>query len=36
MVDRGENKTSKVIYAVSDEPLTEEKWAAKYGAEVVS
>jgi hypothetical protein len=35
-VDRGENKTSNVIYAISDEPLTEEKWAAKYGAEVVN
>jgi hypothetical protein len=35
-VDRGENKTSNVIYAISDEPLTEEEWAAKYGAEVVS
>jgi phage terminase small subunit len=35
-VDRGENKTSNVIYTISDEPLTEEEWAAKYGAEVVS
>jgi hypothetical protein len=34
--DRGENKTSNVIYAISDEPLTEEEWAAKYGAEMVS
>jgi hypothetical protein len=32
-VDRGENKTSNVIYTISDQPLTQEEWAAKYGAE---
>jgi hypothetical protein len=31
-IDRTDNKTSNVIYAISDEPLTEEEWAAKYCA----
>jgi hypothetical protein len=30
-VDSTDNKTSNVIYTMSDEPLTEEEWAAKYG-----
>ena len=29
-VDRADNKTSSVIYAIGDEPLTEEEWAATY------
>jgi phage terminase small subunit len=29
-VDRGENKTSNVIYAISDRELTEEEWFEKY------
>jgi hypothetical protein len=29
-VDRGENKTSNVIYAISDRELTEREWAEKY------
>jgi hypothetical protein len=29
-VDRGENKTSNVIYAISDRELTEEEWDEKY------
>ena len=29
-VDRTDNKTNNVIYTISDEPLTEEEWAAKY------
>jgi hypothetical protein len=35
-VDRTDNKTSNGIYAISDEPLTDLEWAAKYGAEVVN
>ena len=29
-VDRTDNKTNNVIYTISDEPLTEEEWPAKY------
>jgi hypothetical protein len=29
-VDRGENKVSNVIYAISDRELTEEEWMEKY------
>jgi hypothetical protein len=29
-VDRTDNKTSSVIYAVTDEPLTENEWIAKH------
>jgi hypothetical protein len=28
--DRGENRTSNVIYAISDRELTEEEWFDKY------
>ena len=29
-VDRGENKTSNVVYAISDRELTEEEWVERY------
>ena len=29
-VDRGENKTSNVVYAISDREMTEEEWFARY------
>jgi hypothetical protein len=29
-VDRTDNKTSNIIYAVADEPLTEDEWSAKH------
>ena len=35
-VDRGENKTSNVVYEISDRELTEEEWMAKYCPESVA
>ena len=35
-VDRGENKTSNVVYEISDRELTEEEWMAKYCSEPVA
>jgi hypothetical protein len=29
-IDRTDNKTSNVVYAVADEPLTEDEWIAKH------
>jgi hypothetical protein len=29
-IDRTDNKTTNVVYAVADEPLTEDEWSAKH------